>query len=417
MIGVLGINYESSPLNVRESFSLSEDQIIKLGSSLKQRAGFSGLVVLSTCNRSEFYFQMEDFCEKAIYNYMLKSLKSFCDISIDTRDYFYYKSGDEAFKHLFHVVAGANSMILGEDQIVKQVKHALQISIDNDLSDTELTRLFSKSFEANKKIRTQTKINQGAFSVPYAGVEKCMTVFPDLKSRKILVVGTGETGRLTLKNLIKKGCQDIVITNRTYEKASVLAEKYGVKAASFDSLAAKLHESDIVIVSTSSKKALINYEEVNHSKAIRNGEKQLFIDLSVPRNVDPSVADIDNTIVYDIDQLQEIVDANQEKRKKLISEIEEIVDEYLQEFNDWLSARNLKGVISTVKSNFEMVNQTELAGFKKVNKTEDSELLDSYASHIKEKYARLLIKNIKEVTHNGRKEEYVKLLNSLFDLN
>lgn len=417
MIGVLGINYESSPLNVRESFSLSEDQIIKLGTGLKERAGFSGLVVLSTCNRSEFYFQMEDFCEKAVYNYMLKSLKSFCDISLDTRDYFYFKSGDDAFKHLFHVVAGANSMILGEDQIVKQVKHALQISIDNNLSDTELTRLFSKSFEANKKIRTQTKINQGAFSVPYAGVEKCMTVFPDLKSCKVLVVGTGETGTLTLKNLVKKGCRDIVITNRTYEKAARLAQEYGVKASSFDSLATLLHDSDIVIVSTGSQVPPINYEKVQGCKTFRNGETQLFIDLSVPRNVEPSVADIESTIVYDVDQLQEIVDANQEKRKKLVSEIEEIVNEYLQDFNDWLSARNLKGVIATLQSNFEMINQTELDGFKKVNKTGDNELLDHYASHIKEKYARLLIKNIKEVTHNGRKEEYVKLLNALFDLN
>ncbi|MDA3894382.1 MAG: glutamyl-tRNA reductase [Salinivirgaceae bacterium] len=417
MIGVIGINYKSSPLEIREKFSFNDQNIIDFGKLLLKKPNFKGLVVLSTCNRSEFYFQMNDCCESGTYSIMLKSLKEFCGVKENIREYFYFKSEDDAFKHLFYVVSGANSMILGEDQIVGQVKNAFQISIDNDLSATELTRLFTKSLEVNKKIRTHTKINKGAFSVSYAGVEKCLSVFNDIEKRNILVVGAGETGSLTLKSLIKKGCKNISITNRTPERANHLAKKYGMQSFAIQSLETELEYSDIVIVSTNSKSALITGEMAMAVSKVRDNKKQLFIDLSVPRNVSPDVSKVENAIVYDVDDLQEIVNANQEKRKKVITQAESIVQEYINEFSDWLSIRNLSPLISTIKENFSSVNENELEGFKKINKTNGSSaLIDHYGNHITEKYTRLLIKNLKEVTNNGRKVEYMKLLSELFEL-
>lgn len=417
MIGLIGINYKSSPLEIREKFSFTEQQIIDFFSELRKNSSFSGLVVLTTCNRSEVYFRMKDCCDTAAYSFIMRSLKAFFCIEQNIRDYFYLKSGEEAYKHLFHVVSGANSMVLGEDQIVRQVKEALRISTDNKLSDTELTRLFTKSFEANKKIRTQTKINQGAFSVSYAAVEKCMVVFPDIVQQHILLVGAGETGELTLKSLLKKGCKNIVIANRTHKKAIDLANQYNVNAIPFEELEKQLVYSDIIIVSTGSQKPLITGDIVEDVIKSRQEKKQLYIDLSVPRNVSPDVSEIENTVVYDVDALQEVVVANQEKRKALIREIDQIISGYIDEYSDWLSVRNLSSVISTIKSNFLSVNEAELVGFKNVNKSNESELVEHYGTHITEKYTRLLIKNLKEVTDNGRNMEYVSVFNSLFELN
>lgn len=418
MIGIIGINYKTSPLEIREKFSFNNDQIIEFGKELQEHEDFSGLVVLSTCNRSEFYFQMENCCATAGFSFIFKRLKAFCKVEEPVKDYFYFKAENEAFEHLFYVVSGVNSMILGEDQIVGQVKSAFQISDDNNLSDTELTRLFSKALEVNKKIRTKTKINEGAFSVSYAGVEKCIEVFDDITSCNILLVGAGETGTLTLKSLLKKGCNNIVITNRTEEKAKSLAAKYNVKSLPFHHLESQLEQSDIIIVSTGSQKALINKNMVEAISVARNHKKQLYIDLSVPRNVAHDVSDVDSILVYDVDDLQEIVDINQKKRKEIIHKAESIVDENIKDYSDWLSSRNLATIISTIKSNFTDVNKSELKGFKKINKTNGSSaIVEHYGDHITDKYTRLLIKNLKEVTNNGRKVEYIKMLNELFELN
>ncbi len=417
MIGVIGINYKSSPIEIREKFSFDESRTVRFAEFLKGKEGFSGLVVISTCNRSEFYFQMGDCCKSGAFSYVFKSLKEFCNVSENIRDYFYMKANDEAFKHLFYVVSGANSMILGEYQIVNQVKNALQLSLKFGISDTELTRLFTKSLEANKKIRTQTKISEGAFSVSYAGVEKCFSVFPDCKDKNVFIVGAGETGTLALRSLVKKGCDKVVITNRTHQKAITLANAFGMKTSPFEEIGKQLEESDIVIVSTGSQVALINKEMVEKANKKREGKKQLFIDLSVPRNITADVGDVENVIIYDVDDLQEVVQANHSKRKKFIEDADVIIDEYMEDFNNWLSTRNLGEVIAAIKTNFSTINQSELAGFKKVNKTGENEIIDSYGSHITNKYVRLLIRNLKEVTGNGRKTEYVKVLHELFDLN
>jgi len=417
MIGIVGINYKSAPLSIRERFSFTSEQIVEFGQVLKQKSGFNSVIILSTCNRSEIYFQMEECCDKSAFSYILTSLKQYRNISENIRQYFYLKIDDEAYSHLFRVVSGLNSMVLGENQIVGQVKQAYRYSADAGLIDCELDRLFSKSLEAGKKIRTETKLNQGAFSVSYAGIEKCLSVFPDITKRSILLVGAGETGELTLKTLIKKGCENILITNRTLDRSQKLAKKYNVKAGAYEELENLLLISDIVLVSTASQSFIIHKEQVERVNRNRGDDKQLYIDLSVPRNVAHEVSEIKNVQVFDVDDLQEVVDSNQENRKKLTLQAEVIIGDYLEEFRNWISSRNLSLVISRIKTNFNDVNHAELAGFKKINKAEENPLIDHYGKHITDKYTRLLIKNLKEVTNNGRKQEYIKMLTELFELN
>ncbi|NPA68320.1 MAG: glutamyl-tRNA reductase [Chlorobi bacterium] len=420
MIGLVGINFKTAPLDIREKFSLDDKTAVEFAEEVKQKSKISGIVVLSTCNRAEYYFHTDDCCETAAYSNILKALKSFCGVKENVKEYFYFKSGKDAYKHLFHVISGASSMVVGEDQIVGQVKHALQLSEKNKLSDTELTRLFTKSFEVSKKVRTQTEINKGAFSVSYAGVEKCMSVFPDIISCNILLTGAGETGELTLKSLIKKGCKNIVITNRTLSKAEKLSKKYGVKSMPFSSYKEQLSEFDIIIVSTGSSKILIEKNDAQKAVTKRNGKKQLYLDLSVPRNISNDVSEIKNIVIFDVDDLKETVNSNKEKRLKLIGEIDKITDIYINEFEDWLSARNLGPVISKIISGFSRINKKEISGFKKANKLNEHEkeiLLENYGNYIAEKCSRRFIKNIKEVTENGKNTEYVKVLSELFELN
>jgi glutamyl-tRNA reductase len=417
MIGLLGISYQSSPISIRQRFSLNSEQIEEFNKLLKENKEFHGLVVLSTCNRSEFYFNMKDCCEKSAFSFMLKSLKEYCEINENIREYFYFKSENDTYKHLFEVVSGINSMVFGEAQIVGQVKQALQTSEELGTVDSELQRLFTKSLEANKKIRTKTKLNEGAFSVSYAAVEKCFGLFPDLKERSVLLVGAGETGTLTLKSLIKKGCENIIITKRTEERAVDLANKYNVNSKPYEELKLQIQASDIIIVSTASQDVIINQEMVSSVMQKRGERKQLYIDLSVPRNVGPEVANVENVTVFDVDDLKEVVNLHQENRKLLVDDVEVIINEYIEEYTNWLSSKNLCSVISLIKTNFGSINKNELEGFKRINKAGENQLLDDYSTHITDKYTRLLIKNLKEVTNNGKKLEYVKVLNELFELN
>jgi glutamyl-tRNA reductase len=190
-----------------------------------------------------------------------------------------------------------------------------------------------------------------------------------------------------------------------------------VRTIPFESLTFQIGASDIIIVSTCSQAPIIRKSDVEKSTLQRTGSKRLFIDLSVPRNVAPEVSELCNTVVYDVDHLQNVVINNQKKRQRLMSDIDEIIRDYLYDYHNWLTSRNLGDIISKIRSSFKRINETELAVFKKVKKSKENDLLDYYGDHIAEKYARLLIRNVREVTHNGKREEYIKLLYSLFDFN
>ncbi|MDC0584630.1 glutamyl-tRNA reductase [Bacteroidales bacterium] len=413
MVGVLGINYESSSLEIREKFSFNEEKYKAFGDLLRQREGFSGAIILSTCNRSEIYFQMNDCCQTSAFSHMLKSLKQFVGVTENVRQHFYFKIGEDCFAHLFQVVSGVQSMVFGEYQIVGQIKQALQESENLGLSDTVLSRLFTKALETSKQIRNATKINEGAFSVSSAGIEKSIEVFPDIEKRKVLILGAGETGQLTLKSLLKKNCSNITIANRTNEKAEKLAKAHGVKSVIFDDLEKTLSHIDIVYVSTSSQEPLITHKMVQGAMEARDFLPQLYIDLSVPRNVDVHVNEINNANVVDVDHLQEVVDHHDVKRKQRTCEVNKMIDQHVEEYVNWLSTRNLNTIIQNIKTGFETINKSELQTFKKINKADDV-LLDDYGIHISKKYSRMFIKKLREVTDNGRKAEYVKVLNDLF---
>ncbi len=417
MIGLIGISHKTSALEVREQFSLAREEIIPFSEMLQKETGISDLVVLSTCNRTEIYFSQSRYEFLMAAKFVYKTLKQFK--SVDSRCWhsFYSYSGDKAARHLFEVASALDSMVIGEDQIIGQIKEAYQFCTEAALTDAVLMRLFEKSFEAGKRVRNETKIRMGTTSVSGAAVQKCVKLFPELSNKRILLIGAGETGKRVLQSFHKKGIQKITVTNRTEERAKELAGQYNNTLLPFDQVPNHLYLYDIIIVATASPVPLVTREMVERSIKERNNKQQIFIDISVPRNIDQKVEEMNTVRLFVIDDLQEIVNTNVEKRKESIGAAREIIDELVTDFSEWCASRSLKPAIKTITYNLLRVTKGELSSYNKVSSNETQLAISEFSKHLTQKYTRLFIKNLKEITANGKNVDSLELINQLFKIN
>lgn len=415
MFGLTGISYKSAPLEIREKYSFTEEESLQFLRQLHIDPDLKGAVVLSTCNRIEVLFHYDVCCSDKAFDAILRNLEFFKKTDPAERSYFYQLEGEQATQHLFRVVSGLESLVLGEDQIVTQVKQGFKLSLDNDFSSSVLTRMFNKAFEAGKRVRTETAINQGSASISSAAVELLCQRIEGLENKNIMVVGTGVMGELALVNLVKRNCSNIFITNRTHAKALELAEKHKITAFAMDELEAFLPQSDVVLVATGAQSHIITPPMVQKARE-KDTRHQLYMDLSVPRNISKEIIQFANVELYAVDDLQEIVKETQNKRKEAVAEAMEIIGFVMQEFNDWLCALELTPSIMKIQKNMEAVNLSELEGFIRINGITENELISRYAEHISRKYARLFIRNLKSVTLNGKNKEYMDVVNRLFEL-
>jgi len=415
MIGLFGLNHKSAPIEIREKFVFCEEDIKRFVPQLKAK-GIHGAVVISTCNRTEIYFELEDKSLTSDFDLIGDTLISYRKVTPAVKIHFYQMKNDDAVHHLFRVVSGLDSMALGEYQIVGQIKDAFNISKQNEFCSSVLFKLFNDALKTGKQVRTDTALNKGAVSVSYAGVELAGKKLQNLSSHAVLLVGAGQTSELTLLNLIKKECNQFTVVNRTQEKACELAEKYLCKVGDFNQLGALLVKNDIVISSTASKTALFTADMVRKAMEERNNEPLLFIDLSVPRNVAREVGDIENVHVYDIDALNEVIGDNLDMRKGEICHAEFIIEESVSEFSQWHAIHALAPTFQNITSQFQEVNKAMLDALK--NKKEiDHEKASIYGELITKRFIGLMIENVKSVTNNGQKQEYITMVNKLFDLN
>ncbi|VAW24300.1 Glutamyl-tRNA reductase [hydrothermal vent metagenome] len=415
MIALFGLNHKTAPIEIREKFVFCEEDIKRFAPIIKT-TGINGIVIVSTCNRTEFYFETTGNDTAPIFDILEKTLFEYRKIQNYKGEHFYRKEHDDAARHLFRVTSGLDSMALGEYQIVGQMKDAFNFSKKYNICSPVLVRLFNKAFESSKKVRTNTKLNRGAVSVSYAAVEMTGKKLGCLSEHPILLVGAGETGELTIQSLIKKGCKNFTVTNRTFEKAQGLAKKYNGKAEDFSNLGDLLVNNNIVITSTASKKPLITVGIVKEAMKKRNDTPLVLVDLSVPRNVAMEVGEIENVSVYDIDELKGVIEGNFEKRKGEISHAEEIIDEIVTDFVNWHCSRTLSSTFQSISNSLKEVHKSELQGFKKKQFDSDVEKASEFGNLITSKLTRLMIRNVKSITDNGRKEEYVKMVNKLFEL-
>ena len=416
MIGLIGLNHKSAPIDIREKFVFCEEDIRRFVPQLLTQ-GIAGAVVVSTCNRTEIYFELKEHASAADFEQIITTLIQYRKANAEVKAHFYHMKNEEAVKHLFRVVSGLDSMALGEYQIVGQIKEAFSISQSNQHCSSILYKLFNEALKTGKDIRTNTALNKGAVSMSYAGVELAGQKLQNLTSHPVLLVGAGQTSELTLLNLIKKECTQFTVINRTQEKACELAEKYHCKVANFDQLEELLRTNDIIITSTASKKPLYTEEMVTRAMKERNNQPLLFIDLSVPRNVANEVGAIENVHVYDVDALNGVIDDNLERRKGEISHAEQIIEESVLEFTQWQSIQVLVPTFQNISTRFQEINKTMLDSYVKSQNEADHEKAAAYGELITKKFIGLMIENVKSVTNNGQEQEYVLMLNKLFAQN
>jgi len=415
MIAILGISHKSAPVSVRELYAFDEQEKISFANNIKSVLKLEGIVILSTCNRTEIYFNTLLENEVEVYRLITDELIKFKKIiSFNLQD-FYFCSREMAVEQLFKVSSGLESMVLGEEQITCQIKESFRHAQNNKLTDCIISRLFIKAIEAGKRVRTETHISRGAASVSSAAVELCYDIFPDLHDRTIMVIGAGQTGDLILQCMLKKNHPSFYIANRTLTKATALAEKYSGTAIELSSVESTISHCDLIITATSSKEHIITRAMVEKAMESRGDKPQVYIDLSVPSNIDESVSEIVNANYFGVDDLQAVVAKNVEHRKSAIEHSTTIISEVKEEFMEWFDIQNLTPTIITIKENMKSIQQAELEGFIRVRKIKEHELIEQYSEHISEKYAQIFIKKLKQVTDNGKNPEYIKVINNLFE--
>ena len=414
MIGVIGISYKTAPLEIRERFSFSKDEIVPFSELIQQETEIADLVLISTCNRTEIYFSQDTHDNQTAFELVYEVVKKFKGVTDHCWHYFYHRANAGAVRHLFEVSSGLDSQIIGEDQIIGQVKEAYITCTELALTDAILMRLFQKSFEAGKRVRTETGIKLGITSVSSAAVEMCACLLNGLNDKSVLMIGAGETGNLALQYILKKGVKQIAVSNRTLETAEKTAAKHNGITIPFDSVEKYLHGYDIVMIATSAPNPIITAEMVRQNQQIRPNHKQVYVDLSVPRNIESAVAELENVDLLGVDNLQEIVRQTTEKKKESAEKAKLIIDEVVADFNEWLASRSLRPAINTITTNLQNINQEELTTYRKLNTPEMQEIVDDYAKHLTQRYTRLLIKNLKDLTDNGKNIDSLKIINDLF---
>ncbi|MDF1547308.1 MAG: glutamyl-tRNA reductase [Bacteroidales bacterium] len=417
MLGLIGISFKSAAISIREQYAFSSEEIEKFSRILQNNVNHKGVVVISTCNRTEIYFHSRKRHEKDAFDLILGALTTLKNYSDEHRPSFYFKSGKEVAEHLFKVTAGIDSLVIGEDQIIGQVKSAYTTAQEINSCDTILSRLFTKAFEAGKKVRSTTTINQGSASVSSAAVDLCLKNFPNLSKHTVFVIGAGQTGQLVLTSLGKRQIKSLYVANRTVEKAESLADKYNGIGIGLDEIEEYLPKSDVVIVATDSQNYLLNKAMMAKVKSLRkNADNQLFIDLSVPRNIDPAIASIEGVNLYAVDDLTQIVNSTTQKRTEAVDDAMKIIDEVSEDFMEWLVVRGLSPIFAKIKTNFQQIHQSEIEGFVKVNGITDHAKVEEYGRHISDKYARLFIRNLRSMAKNGESKDSIEAINELFEL-
>lgn len=376
---VIGLNHKTAPVQIREKLAFqSEDTIRKALKQLIQLEGINETVIFSTCNRVEIYIYSDNADKDSIVNRVKNFLSDFHHIEIrDFENYLYIYKNKETVEHLFKVTSSLDSMILGEPQITGQVKDSYEIALSERTTSLILNHLMNRALFTAKRVRNETRIGENPVSVSYAAVGLIKKVFDELSRKTVLLVGAGEMAELALKHLIGIGINNIYVINRTYDRAKELAKDFNGVALPFDNLKELLTKVDIVICSTGAPNYVITFQMIKEIMPLRKYKPLFFIDISVPRNIDPSINEIDNVYLYNIDDLQDVVDSNLLERKKESDKALKIVKEETEKFMQWLSSLQSVPLIISIRNKAEEVRQQELEKFKARFKELSPEVLNS----------------------------------------
>lgn len=321
----LGLNHETAPLELREKVSIANTHLGEESTALVDRESIAEGVVISTCNRTEFYLAAESREEAAIA--LANHLQD--RFGVTTDEHFYEKHAREAAVHLCRVVSGLNSMVLGETEIFGQVKKGYAAALEAGVTGGILNRLFQRAFSVGKKVRNSTGIQEGQTSVGSVAVDLAEKIFGHLKDSQVMVIGAGEMSRTTAQSLLSRGARSMFVTNRSYDKAVELARDMGGSAIRFDNWEESLQKVDIIISSTGAPHHVIKPEHIENVRRKRKYRPLLMVDIAVPRDIDPAVGEIDEIYLYDVDGLQDLAAEARQRRQEQIRLCEAIIEEEL----------------------------------------------------------------------------------------
>ena len=408
-ISVIGLNHKSANIDIREKFAFSPDNASLLLRRIKKENNIHEVLVVSTCNRTEIYTDSESGS---------RDLKGWLMTDKEYRSlapHLYEYQEEDAIEHLFKVVAGLDSMVIGESEVLGQVKTAYKIALENKTIDSKLKRLFEYSFSVAKNVRTNTDIGGNAISFMYTSILLIKKVFSSVEEKKCLLIGAGEMTELALKYLKSNNVNDITISNRKEEKGKKLASDNNCRYSNLNNLSNIIHEFDVIITSTSSSLPLIGKGNIENALNKRNNDSIVIVDLGVPRDVESQIKNLNNVYLYTIDDLGQIIEKNYKIREKSIKQAEEIIKFKIVEYKNWLSENNSSEIIKNYRDYVDDITSGVVIKAKKMAKSsEDIDTIIEYISEsLKKKLAHETTIKLKEL-YPYLDEDKIEKLNKIF---
>ena len=414
---MLGLNHKTAPVDVRERFAIPKQAIRDGLANLNDYEGLSEAVVLSTCNRSEMYAVVDDIRED------LPTLRQFLfdltgnEENIDA--YLYHHENEDCIRHLFEVASSLDSLVLGEGQILSQVKAAYALGREAGTTSTILNTLFHRAIACGKRVRTETRIQYNSVSISYAAVELAREVLGELTSSNALIFGAGKMAELTAQHLVSRGIKKIYVTNRHLERAQQLAARFNGEAIPFDEAMKKAVDVDVIVTSTGAPHYVIKPWETRQLMTKRKSRKLFLIDIAVPRDVDPEVGEIKNVCLYNIDALEEVVDEHVQERREEAVQAQKIVEEEVVSIEEKFQYLSFRPLMALLSERCERIRQREIkrASSKLPDLTkEEKRQIEHMTRMIVRKILRMPMMKLNASAGTPQEEFYIDAMRSLFKL-
>jgi glutamyl-tRNA reductase len=415
---VIGLNHKTAPIEIRERLAFPEDGIEKALYQVKSFPSLKENMILSTCNRVEIYGVARE-TEKAIID-LKDFLSQYHGLSLKKFEKnLYFFIGEEAVRHIFRVASSLDSMVVGEPQILGQIKSAYNIAVESKTSGLILHRLLHRAFHVAKRVRTETKIGDRAVSVSFVAVELAKKIFGTLEKKTVLLIGAGEMCELAARHLISGGVEKVLLTNRTYERAVALAQEFRGEAIPFEKINEGLRRVDIVISATDSPHFLILHDQVTKVIKDRKQKPIFFIDIADPRDIESNVGEIENVYLYNIDDLQKVADENIKDREKEAQKAEAIIHDEVLKFVRWYQSLEMTPTIVSLREKFEEIRKKELEKTLSLHpdlSDKEKQSLEALTSAIINKILHHPLTLLKQKDEEEMADLYLDALRTLFQL-
>ena len=416
---VVGLSHKTAPVEIREKLAVPES---RLGEALGRLCTYPGIregVMLSTCNRVEVYSVVDDV--EAGYARIQQFLAD-THLSLSSEQltpHLYWHTGDRAIAHLFRVAASLDSMIIGESQILGQLKDAFEVALGHKTTGVIMNKVVKKAISVAKRVRTETRIAETAVSVSYAAVELAKKIFSNLDEKSVLLVGAGEMAKLAARHLIAQGVKHVRITTRTPQHAVDLAAKFGGTPVPFEQFKDEMASADIVLVSTGAAHYIVGADDVERAVEKRGNRPMFLIDISVPRNIDPAVRHVDNAFLFDIDDLKHRVEQNRAERLQEAEKAERMVVEEVGAIIEWMKSLEVTPTIVALRNRVDDIKRAEVdkaLGRLSHLSQQDKELVENLASSIVNKLIHRTMVTLKSEVHSSNGPAFVEAARRFFHL-